>query len=125
MSRSAGTATRSSVFGSLLISCVPREGSGIDLLGVHGEAMSVATASNWLANFAVAQTFPIMLASIGRPATFWIYAGLGLLAIVFCLRLVPETKDRSLEQLETQLVEGRPAVWRAAARRSVGLGGDR
>lgn len=71
---------------------------------VRGEAMSVATASNWLANFAVAQTFPLLIASIGSAATFWIYAGLGVLAIWFAIGLVPETKDRTLEELEAELV---------------------
>ncbi|HEU4656891.1 MAG TPA: MFS transporter [Capillimicrobium sp.] len=76
---------------------------------VRGEAMSVATASNWLANFAVAQTFPLLLSAIGSAATFWIYAGLGVLAIWFALALVPETKDRTLEELEAELVGPEPA----------------
>ena len=75
---------------------------------VRGEAMSVATASNWLANFAVAQTFPLLIASIGSAATFWIYAGLGVLAIWFAIALVPETKDRTLEELEAELVGPEP-----------------
>jgi hypothetical protein len=65
--------------------------------------MSVATAANWLANFAVAQTFPLLTAGVGRPGTFWIFAGMGVLAIWFCTALVPETRGRSLEQLETEL----------------------
>lgn len=71
---------------------------------VRGEAMSVATASNWVANFAVAQTFPLLIAGIGSAATFWVYAGLGVLAIWFAITLVPETKDRTLEDLEAELV---------------------
>lgn len=77
---------------------------------VRGEAMSVATASNWLANFAVAQTFPLLLSGIGSAATFWIYAGLGVLAIWFALALVPETKDRTLEELEAELVGPEPSA---------------
>ena len=75
---------------------------------VRGEAMSVATASNWLANFAVAQTFPLLISGIGSAATFWIYAGLGVLAIWFALALVPETTDRTLEELEAELVGPEP-----------------
>jgi sugar porter (SP) family MFS transporter len=76
---------------------------------VRGEAMSVATAFNWLANFVVALSFPLLIASIGGAGTFWIFAGLGIAAIAFSVVLVPETTGRSLEDIEHELV-GAPAA---------------
>src|SRR5204863_4131706 len=52
-------------------------------LNVRGTAMGVAVCLQWLANFAVAQTFPLFLSSFGTGASFLIYAGLGVLAGVF------------------------------------------
>jgi sugar porter (SP) family MFS transporter len=93
-------------------------------LNVRGTAMGVAVCLQWLANFAVAQTFPLFLSSFGTAASFLIYAGLGVLAGLFVLRFVTETKGRSLEEIETDLQQrtggrrqragthGRPAVSR-------------
>jgi sugar porter (SP) family MFS transporter len=93
-------------------------------LSVRGTAMGVAVCLQWLANFAVAQTFPLFLSSFGTSASFLIYAGLGVLAGLFVVRFVTETKGRSLEEIEADLqqraggrgrrrdVSGRPAVSR-------------
>jgi sugar porter (SP) family MFS transporter len=93
-------------------------------LSVRGTAMGVAVCLQWLANFAVAQTFPLFLSSFGTSASFLIYAGLGVLAGLFVVRFVTETKGRSLEEIEADLqkraggrrrerdVHGRPAVSR-------------
>ena len=43
---------------------------------------------------------PPLTLSIGQPATFWMYAGLGVLGLVFMVLLVPETKGRKLEEVE-------------------------
>jgi sugar porter (SP) family MFS transporter len=75
-------------------------------LSVRGTAMGVAVCLQWLANFAVAQTFPVFLSSFGTAASFLIYAGLGVLAGLFVVRFVTETKGRSLEQIEADLQEG-------------------
>ena len=72
-------------------------------LNVRGTAMGVAVCLQWLANFAVAQTFPLFLSSFGTGASFLIYAGLGVLAGVFVVRFVTETKGRSLEEIEADL----------------------
>ncbi|MDX6698601.1 MAG: hypothetical protein QOE65_1998 [Solirubrobacteraceae bacterium] len=70
-------------------------------LRVRGEAMSVATAANWLSNFAVGLTFLLLIDTLGRAGTFWLYALVGVVAIAFSWRLVPETKGRTLEQIAT------------------------
>ncbi|MCA1188115.1 MULTISPECIES: sugar porter family MFS transporter [unclassified Saccharopolyspora] len=77
-------------------------------LRIRGFAMGVAVLVLWLTNFAVALVFPPMVAAIGGSATFWVFAALNVGALVFSVRLVPETRGRSLEELETDL--RRPAT---------------
>ncbi|HET7270762.1 MAG TPA: MFS transporter [Rubrobacter sp.] len=59
--------------------------------------------SNWGANFVVARAFLPLVALIGRSAVFWILAGVCIVAALFIYFLVPETKRRSLEQIEIDL----------------------
>src|SRR5919202_1375101 len=74
-------------------------------LRIRGTAMGVAIFLHWLANFAVSQTFPVFLASIGPGITFLGYAVIGVLAFIFVSALVTETKGRSLEEIEADLQE--------------------
>ena len=69
-------------------------------LKIRGRAMGVATMMNWGSNLIVALTFLSLLHSLGRSATFWLYAVVGILAWFFVYRLVPETKGRTLEQID-------------------------
>ncbi len=71
---------------------------------VRGRGMSLATVVNWLANMLVAGVFLDLVGAIGRSGTFLIYAAMTLLAIVFTLKMVPETKGLSLEQIEQQFI---------------------
>lgn len=66
----------------------------------RGRAMSVATAGVWGACYLVSQTFPALLARVGSAATFWIYGVMCAVALGFVWRFVPETKGRSLEEIE-------------------------
>lgn len=69
---------------------------------VRGRAMSIAAFTIWVSCYVVAQTFPMMndSAAIGPAKTFWIYGGVSLLSFLFVLALIPETKGRTLEQIE-------------------------
>jgi sugar porter (SP) family MFS transporter len=69
-------------------------------LKVRGAAMSLATVVNWGVNLAVAVTFLSLVGAVGRPGTFWIYAGIGIAAWLFFYFLVPETRGKSLEEIE-------------------------
>ncbi|QIN82198.1 sugar porter family MFS transporter [Rubrobacter tropicus] len=69
-------------------------------LRIRGTAMSVASIANWGSNFLVALTFPVLLAALGGATLFWIFAFLGIVAWVFIYFRVPETKNRSLEEIE-------------------------
>jgi MFS transporter, SP family, galactose:H+ symporter len=69
-------------------------------LRVRGRAMSIATFANWLSNMLIGFTFPLLIVGLGAPITFWFYALIGIAALVFTYRLVPETKGRTLEEIE-------------------------
>ena len=72
---------------------------------IRAKAGSVATIANWGSNFIVALVFPILVGAIGQGNSFWVFAVLTLLAIVFVYFLVPETKGRSLDQIQQELVQ--------------------
>ncbi|MEW6744754.1 MAG: sugar porter family MFS transporter [Planctomycetota bacterium] len=69
---------------------------------IRGRAMSLSTFTIWSACYIVAQTFPMLNDSpaIGPAKTFWVYAACSLIGFLFVLRMVPETKGRTLEQIE-------------------------
>lgn len=73
---------------------------------VRGKAMAVAVAAQWIANFIVSWTFPILndnpylLNTFHHGFAYWIYGVMSLLAALFMWKLVPETKGRTLEQME-------------------------
>lgn len=67
---------------------------------LRGRAMSVATFWIWTGCLIVAQTFPSMLNGIGPSMTFWIYAACSALTFLLVLLLLPETKGRTLEEIE-------------------------
>ncbi|MCL4106458.1 UNVERIFIED_CONTAM: hypothetical protein GTU68_030416 [Idotea baltica] len=67
---------------------------------LRGVAMSIATFSLWVAVYVVTQLFPILLESMGPAFTFWIFAGMALLGMIFTYTRVPETKGKSLEEIE-------------------------
>ena len=70
---------------------------------VRGLAASIATFALWGGDFAVSQLFPVLIAGIGPATTFFIFAGVSLLALVFTAALVPETKGKSLEEVERSM----------------------
>ena len=62
--------------------------------------MSAVTVTNWAFNLAVAVTFLTLVGFLGHAGTFWLYGVIALGAWVFIYFLVPETKGKSLEQIE-------------------------
>ncbi|HXB60452.1 MAG TPA: sugar porter family MFS transporter [Candidatus Acidoferrales bacterium] len=67
---------------------------------LRGRAMSVATFCIWTGCLLVAQTFPTLLQLIGPACTFWIFATCSAVTFVLVLWLLPETKGRTLEEIE-------------------------
>jgi MFS family permease len=76
-------------------------------LRVRGRAMSVGTVANWGANVAVALSFLTLTQVLGKPATFWLYALISVGAWLFAFFLVPETKGRTLEEIEAHWRSGK------------------
>ena len=72
---------------------------------VRGVAMSVATFALWTACFLLTYTFPLLNTGLGAAGTFWLYGGICLLGGIFVCVRVPETKGKSLEELEKELVK--------------------
>ncbi|MCU4716836.1 sugar porter family MFS transporter [Halapricum hydrolyticum] len=77
-------------------------------LSVRGNAMGIVTVANWGANLLVSLTFPILTSGVGTSATFLLFGASSLIALAFTYRLVPETKGRSLEDIEMELRENIP-----------------
>ncbi len=71
---------------------------------IRGRAMSMSIFSLWTGCTLVAQTFPRLLETLGSSWTFWLYALSTPLAFLFVLVCVPETKGKTLEQVEKQFV---------------------
>jgi len=69
--------------------------------------MSLATIGNWGSNLLVTVTFLSISKAIGKAPTFWGYAGVSVLGLIFCFLAVPETKDRSLEEITDAWYEDR------------------
>ncbi len=69
---------------------------------IRGRAMSVATFTIWTSCYIVAQTFPMLndSPSFGPVPTFWTYGAVSLLTFIYVLFAIPETKGRTLEQIE-------------------------
>jgi MFS transporter, SP family, galactose:H+ symporter len=69
-------------------------------LGVRSKAAGVGTMANWTFNFIVSLTFLLLIEALGRSGAFWLYAGIGVLTLAFCRKLVPETKGKRLEDIQ-------------------------
>jgi len=73
---------------------------------IRGRAMAIATVCLWIANYIISQTFPMMdenpwlVATFHRAFPFWLYGAFCVVLLVFVRRFVPETKGKTLEEIE-------------------------
>lgn len=78
---------------------------------IRGRALSVVTVLLWAANWLVSQTFPMMdenewlVKTFNHGFSFWIYGLMCVILIIFAWRVIPETKGRSLEEIEMMWVK--------------------
>ncbi|MBK8881404.1 MAG: sugar porter family MFS transporter [Bacteroidales bacterium] len=72
---------------------------------LRSKSMSIAVVSVWLANFILILVFPVMLNRLGGAFAFLIFALMCLLLLLFTIFRIPETKGKSLEELEKILVK--------------------
>jgi SP family sugar porter-like MFS transporter len=76
---------------------------------IRGTAMALAVFALWAACFSLTYTFPLLTHALGRAGTFWIYAAICVLGFWFILSRLPETKGKTLEEIEAELeVRGAP-----------------
>lgn len=72
---------------------------------VRGAAMAVSTFSLWTACFILTYTFPLLNSGLGAYGTFWLYGIICLLGFLFIKKNLPETKGKSLEEIEKELTK--------------------
>lgn len=70
---------------------------------IRGKAMALATFFLWVACFLLTYTFPFLNEGIGAAGTFWLYGGICLVSFLFIRAKLPETKGKTLEELEKEL----------------------
>ena len=70
---------------------------------IRGKAVSISVTSLWIACFALTYTFPLLNAAISTAGVFFLYAAICLSGLVFLYARLPETRNRSLEEIETSL----------------------
>lgn len=72
---------------------------------VRAVAVATSTFALWVGSSTLTYTFPLLNRALGSYGTFWIYSAVCLAGFIFMARMLPETKGRSLEQLEHELVD--------------------
>ncbi|WP_158801106.1 sugar porter family MFS transporter [Acidisoma sp. L85] len=81
-------------------------GSEVFPLGVRGKGMSMVALSHWTFDLVISLTTLSLVSSLGAGGAFWLFAFINLLAFGFVWRYVPETRGRTLEQIESDLQSG-------------------
>lgn len=71
---------------------------------VRGAAMALATFALWIACFILTYTFPLLNKSFGAAGTFWVYGLICVLGFLFVFKKLPETKNKSLEEIEELMI---------------------
>jgi SP family sugar porter-like MFS transporter len=72
---------------------------------IRGAAMALATFSLWTACFLLTYTFPILNKYLQASGTFWLYGGICIAGYVFIHFMLPETKGKSLEEIEKEITD--------------------
>ena len=75
---------------------------------IRGAAVSVGIGSLWIACFCLTYGFPSMNKYLGPAKTFWIFAAICVAGFTFIKFFLPETKGKTLEQIEKELVSTKP-----------------
>jgi sugar porter (SP) family MFS transporter len=72
---------------------------------IRGAAMAIAVSSLWIACFLLTYTFPTLNARLGSAGTFWLYGAICAAGFLFVFCKMPETKGKTLEDIERELVD--------------------
>jgi SP family sugar:H+ symporter-like MFS transporter len=66
---------------------------------IRGSALALAASVQWVANFIITMTFPILLSDVGLGGAYGLYASSALISVFFVLKYVKETRGRRLEEM--------------------------
>jgi len=66
---------------------------------IRGKAVAVAVAAQWAANYFISSTYPAMM-EFSSGGTYWFYGTMSILSFIFVWKMVPETKNKTLEEME-------------------------
>ena len=69
----------------------------------------IATSAGWMANLLVSATFLTLEAGVSRPGTFWLYGGVAALGALWLWLRMPETANKSLDEIEALFTDPRAA----------------
>lgn len=72
---------------------------------IRGAAMAIATGALWIACFVLTYTFPLLNKTLNASGTFWLYAFICVSGFLFILLKLPETKGKSLEDIERFIIK--------------------
>jgi len=75
---------------------------------IRESGIAAASATSWLFNALIAFTFLSLVALAGLSGAIGVFLAVCLIAVVFCLAYVPETRGASLEEIEANVLSGRP-----------------
>jgi len=70
---------------------------------IRGLAVSISVSALWIASFLLTFTFPILNWALGPAGSFWLYVAICAAGFLFVLMRVPETKGKTLEEIESDL----------------------
>ena len=70
---------------------------------IRGSAASVVTGFNWFCTFVVTKTFQDITSALGEDGAFWMFGLICVAGLIFVIGFVPETRGRSLEEIEKRL----------------------
>jgi len=70
-------------------------------MGIRGRAMGIAIFANWTCNYIVSLTFLTLVDFLGTSGAFWLYAVIGLLALWFVIKKIPETKGKEFKEIQS------------------------
>ena len=71
---------------------------------IRGAAMSAVAVIMWIGNFSLTFLFPVINETLGWAKNFWLYAIICIVGFIILLFFLPETKGKSLEQIEKELI---------------------
>jgi len=72
---------------------------------IRGAAMAISTIALWSASFLLTYTFPLLNSALGAAGTFWLYGLICLAGFLFIYKKLPETKGKSLEEIEKEIIK--------------------